>query len=269
MNGVSVKSQQDTPIIVGGFFRSGTSLVRRLLDSHSAISCVPEVKFFRDFFSNYSADRLAHLRFFSSVRSTGLSEKELLDIFGHAFIKCHEQAAKMSGKRRWADKNPENLIYLPQWQQLLGENFIFVHVVRNPLDTLASLNEAGFRKTIPEEFEDKVTLFDEYLTAAQCFCDSSRVKKLLVRYEDLVTRPQETLRHLLLQLGETYEKKMLDEFYQPARGSGLEDKKVSDTRTIHQHSLGRWQKDLTSSQQKMVIVRLQQWFTEFDYNDVL
>jgi Sulfotransferase family len=37
------------PIVVGGCYRSGTSLVRRLLDSHPRIHCGPEVKLFRDY----------------------------------------------------------------------------------------------------------------------------------------------------------------------------------------------------------------------------
>lgn len=262
-------NQQNAPIIIGGFYRSGTSLVRRLFDSHPAICCGPEVKFFRDFFDNYPADPLAHLRFFSSTRSMGLEEKQLLDIFGQAFIKCHELAAQMSGKRRWADKNPENLLYLPQWHQLLGDNFNFVHVVRNPLDTLASLNEAGFRKTIPEAFEDKVELYHEYLDAAQRFNDDSKVKALLVRYEDLVAAPRETLTRLLSQLGETYDECMLEGFYQQQRRSGLEDQKVSHTRSIHAHSISRWKNDLNPQQQQLVISRLEPWFRIFGYDDML
>ncbi|MGV8838302.1 sulfotransferase, partial [Cellvibrio sp.] len=41
------------PIIIGGFYRSGTSLVRRLLDSHSKIYCGPEVKFWPDLYADY------------------------------------------------------------------------------------------------------------------------------------------------------------------------------------------------------------------------
>lgn len=40
-------SQQ--PIIIGGCYRSGTTLLRRLLDSHSNVHCRPEVKFFNDY----------------------------------------------------------------------------------------------------------------------------------------------------------------------------------------------------------------------------
>ncbi len=59
----------DWPVIIGGFYRSGTSLVRRLFDSHPNFYCGPEVKFFKDFYADYLSDPLAHVRYFSSVRS--------------------------------------------------------------------------------------------------------------------------------------------------------------------------------------------------------
>ena len=146
------------PIIIGGFYRSGTSLLRRLLDSHPNIYCGPEVKFFREFYGNYLKDDLAHLRLFRTIRTMEIDDKTLLEVFGKAFIECHVIAARRSGKSRWADKNPENVLYLDQWYTLLDGNFIFINVIRNPFDTLASLVEAGFKKTMPKEIAQKVAL---------------------------------------------------------------------------------------------------------------
>jgi len=56
------------PVVIEGCHRSGTSLVRRIRDSHSRIHCGPEVPFFRDFYGDYSDDSYAHLRF-STARS--------------------------------------------------------------------------------------------------------------------------------------------------------------------------------------------------------
>ena len=55
--------KRDYPIIIGGFYRSGTTLFRRLIDSHSRIHCGPEVKYFEDYFGDYIHDDLAHKRF--------------------------------------------------------------------------------------------------------------------------------------------------------------------------------------------------------------
>src|ERR671937_1164267 len=102
-------SQNNLPIIIGGCHRSGTSLVRRILNAHSRIHCGTEVKFFRDFYGDYFYDPLKHARFFSTARAI-LSENDLLEIFGNAFIALHERAAAEANKPRWADKNHENVL---------------------------------------------------------------------------------------------------------------------------------------------------------------
>src|SRR5688572_13485442 len=104
---------KNCPIIIGGCYRSGTSLFRRILDTHSRIHCGPEVKFFKDFYDDYTIP-LKHARFMQTARSI-LPEADLMDILGRAFIELHEAAAKRAGKPRWADKNPENVLYLSEW----------------------------------------------------------------------------------------------------------------------------------------------------------
>jgi hypothetical protein len=44
------------PIIIGGCHRSGTSLLRRILNARSRIHCGPEIKFLRDFHGDYYGD---------------------------------------------------------------------------------------------------------------------------------------------------------------------------------------------------------------------
>lgn len=88
------------PIIIGGFYRSGASLLRRLIDSHPNIHCPPEIKFFRDFYSDYLQDDLRHARFFTTLKSLQLKEEKLIEIFGRAFIRCHEMATQNAGKLR-------------------------------------------------------------------------------------------------------------------------------------------------------------------------
>jgi hypothetical protein len=197
----------------------------------------------------------------------GLDDRTLLEVFGKAFIECHERAAKKSGKGRWADKNPENVLYLDQWHTLLKGDFIFINVIRNPLDALASLNEAGFKKTIPEEFTRKVALYHEYLDKAFSFIDQHPDISFTLRYEDLVTNPRKTLSSLLSYLGESFDEAMLTDFFSHHRKSGIEDPKVAETRSIHNHSVDRWKEDLNEQQIRISRERLDAWIAKLKYYD--
>lgn len=237
-----------TPIIIGSFYRSGSSLLRRILDSHSRIHCGPEVKFFQDFDGAYVQDSLAHLRFFKTALSLGLEKKEVLQEVGRAFVKIHEIAARRQGKTRWADKAPENALHFEDWHDILQGELRVIHLVRHPLDTLASLCEVGFPKTIPRPFVEKVDLYATFLEAAQQFERRHPDLNFTLRYESLVTAPEESLKTLLNWLGEPYEPAILNEHHANQRQKGIEDPKAGKQDKIESKSVERWVRDLNTQQ---------------------
>lgn len=238
------------PIIVGGCHRSGTSLVRRILDAHSRIHCGPEVKFFRDFYGDYLHDPLSHARFVQSARAI-LADSDLLEILGHAFIRVHERAAERAQKPRWADKTPENVLYLDQWERLLGSDWLLVHVVRHPLDTLASIKEAPFRRTLPPSIDEQIAWFRRYTEAGLHFRSLHPHRYVGVVYEHLVSEPQAAIAELMRGSGEQFEAGQLS-FNESPHQTGLEDPKVAYTDGIHGHSVGRWRAVLTEDERGQI-----------------
>lgn len=253
------------PIIIGGCYRTGTSLIRRILDSHSRIHCGPEVKFFRDFYGYYNDDPLAHARFFRTVRHLDVEENDLLRIFGNALIETHVISAKKWGKVRWADKNPENVLYLNQWYSLLNGHFFFIHCVRNPLDTLASFQEVGFKQTLPDGFEDKILVWRTFTESGIKFERNYPSISFRMRYEDLVSAPRQSLSKLMDAMGESFEETMLC-FNSKEHQKGLEDPKIAATKEIHQKSVGRWCQELTKEQVEAVIKKCSDLFDVLGYD---
>ncbi len=253
------------PVIIGGFYRSGTSLLRRLIDAHPEIHCPPEVKFFKDMDNDYIEDPLRHVRFFTTVRKMGLSRDELISIFGPSFIRAHEVAARKLGKKRWADKNPENLLYLNEWHSLLRGKMQFVFVIRNPLDTIASLLETPFPKTVPKPFEDKVALLVKFIKAGMDFLDNHPSDSFVIKYEDMVCHAEGILIRMFTFLGEEFHKDVLTEFASNKRQRGVEDPKVKKSRSIYQSSIGRWKNDLTSKQIEYINRQTGELFKRFGY----
>ncbi len=236
------------PLIIGGFYRSGSSLLRRLIDSHSSFHCGPEIKFFEDFYGDYLVDDLRHLRLFSTLSTLGLSESEMLTIFGDAFIRSHELAASKANKKRWADKNPKNVIYLEQWSKLLPNGFIFLHTTRNPLDILSSLKETRFPKSLPPDFIDKVKLLKQFMASGIEYTNNNPDQSITVAYEELVSRPAEVMRTVFDRLDEPFELEIFDKFMLKERVNGIEDPKVKHTTSVHQKSVDRWRRDLTEAE---------------------
>lgn len=247
LNGV-----QRPPVIIGGFYRSGTSLLRRILDSHSGIHCGPEVKFMRDFFGDYPHDPLAHVRLFATARTYGLPEDHLLATFGRAFVTFHEEAAAAAGKARWADKAPENVLFLDAWRTVLPAGFRFIELVRDPLDALTSLDEIGFPKTVPASLADRVALYAHFREAGTRQLRNWPKSSIQVSYESLVTSPQRTVQALMDWLGEPFEANMLQAINSPERRRGIEDPKAHLHATVHAHSVGRGLRQMPTQSQHFI-----------------
>jgi hypothetical protein len=226
------------------------------------VHCGPEVPFFRDFYGDYFEDPLRHLRFTTAAR-TLLPEDELLAVLGRAFVELHEQAAARRGKGRWADKAPENVLYLKAWERLLGDRWLFVHVVRNPLDTIASMKEHPFPFTLPADLAGRISHYLRYTAAGSQFQAAHPDRCRSVLYEQLVRAPEETVESLMLWLGEQFEPAQLA--LDGARHQeGLEDPKIAAATGVHADSVGRWRTLLSPAEAKEIARRTEELRPRFD-----
>lgn len=250
------------PVIVGGVHRSGTSMVRRILNAHAHIYCGPEVKFFNDFHGDYVNDPVQHARFIESARAM-LPDDELLAILGKAFVEMHERAARADGKRRWADKCPENVLHLAEWERILGERWLFVQVVRNPLDTLTSIAEANFRFAIPSGLQERIAFYRQYSEAGLAWGRANPERSYRIVYERLVSAPEEQIGRLMRWLGERSEPSQLD-FNAVRHQAGLEDPKVGSTKRVHADSVGRWRSALSAADAALILEGTAQLWKDLD-----
>jgi hypothetical protein len=256
-----MSERRDWPIVVGGCHRSGTSLVRRVLDAHPRIHCGPELTFFRDFYGDFREDALAHLRFSRTARAV-VAEDEALDILGRAFVELHEHAARTAEKPRWADKAPENVLYTREWERLLRGRFLFVHVVRNPLDTIASM-VGRFPLTLPNTTEGRIDVYRRYTEAGLAFGDAHPDRSVSVVYEQLCATPSEVVGQLMEALHESPDPAQLA-FNEVPHQEGLEDPGIAATEGVHGRSVGRWSTTLGDGEAARVWERTQDLWTRAD-----
>ena len=226
-------------VIIGGCGSSGTTLLRHRLDRHPKIFCGPESTLFLERIT--SAQELAERFGFApaEVRRWQAASPTRL-----AFIERFQRAClEASGKAVWAEKTPENI---RQFEALADRfpNARFVHLVRDGRDVACSLRRArwmklekitgGADRASPEALAACARYWAERVRAGRRLAGSPRYHE--VRYEELVLRPEPTLRALLGFLGVEWDEAVLRhqaEAAAPAAGP------------VSPRSMGRWRSELS------------------------
>jgi hypothetical protein len=91
----------DSPIFLVGCQRSGTTMLRLVLDSHSRISCGPETRFLPEL-----RRIVDEQRDWPRLARFGFPREDWLRRIGDFFGGVHADYAAGRGKARWADKTP-------------------------------------------------------------------------------------------------------------------------------------------------------------------
>lgn len=257
MNGAS-RSQS---IFVVGMPRSGTTLISNILSAHSRVAITPETHFWRrlgklrhgelgweEFVHSFmTGPELQDFRLPEAVRdrierqfrplptSTNLESRA----FGLLESVCMAFAAQ-HGKTVWGEKTPAHLEALPCLAKAFpGASFVFM--VRDPRDTSLSLTEVPWNTEAPL---DHFLRWRRYLRLAREWKRQFPGRFFWVRYEDLVSAPEESVRRLSRQLGLTFQDEMLqfDETPIVTFDSAREPWKARSTRRIDDDRIGRWRR---------------------------
>lgn len=234
------------PIFICGAHRSGTTLVRDLLDNHPALSVLPsEGTFFtssRRYLERHVPDRrlgllgrewlrrLAnpihqapywvlgrsadesspHVHFARCLlawwpiarRHVGATASSWpLAAIALAYAQCTGGLRESSRVRHWAEKSPTNERFMTELQREFPRGRV-IHVIRHPLAVLASREQelriaGGERLPLRRIARD---LERSYRIAARSG-DGADDRYLLMRYEELLERPRESVARLAGFLG--------------------------------------------------------------------
>ena len=213
------------PLIVLGVGRSGTTLLRVMLDRNSELA-IPYESFFVTQLARRHGRRpsvgafLDDLRRFPQLREWGISADEIGrrlragTTTGEAIAAVFETYAEQRGKPRWGDKTPLYMQHLP----LLGRLFpdaLWVHLVRDGRDAALSFLSlpAGFSgKTWaqPRSVAQFAARWRVEIEAARRLGRRSEGRYLELRYEDLVREPDRELRRICDFASLPWEPEMVD-----------------------------------------------------------
>jgi protein-tyrosine sulfotransferase len=245
-------------IVMGGAPRSGTTVLRRLLDRHPDVCAGPETKLFvpaafnLEFLAGAYEVPLPELQ---AMRAAAPSQGAFIDAFA-----ARVRAA--AGKARWAEKTPQNIRCL-DW---IGERFpraSVLHIIRDGRDVICSMRrhpdwrwvDGAWQKVLverPLEWYARRWLAD---TAAGMGW-RGRPRYVELRYEDLVTDPLAVLRETGTGLGLTADEGWLESAIGRAdvaqAGSAGHTQRPDYEGAVSGASVGRWREDLGADERRQV-----------------
>ena len=207
--------------------RSGTKLLRALLDEHPALG-VPEIEtefipYWAKHWTQYGDLSVASnfKNFYDSVVSfpyfTFMERRQRLidstvwydrceDFSIHGVFKAlvlHDIGASSDSKIIWGDKSPSYIGHLPLLKCLFPEAK-FIHIIRDVRDYCVSINKAWGKHVVRAACRWK-----EGVDRARADSASFQGSYLEVRYEDLLESPERELRAVCALLGVKFDTGML------------------------------------------------------------
>ena len=240
----------DGPIFVGGAGRSGTTLMRVMLDCHPRICCGPELKALPAIAKQYQLLTGAHRPVMESYSNTLPDVQRCF----RAFIEgLAENFRRAEGKPRWAEKTPHNVLYMVPLGEIFPEAR-FIHLLRDGRDVTCSLMtmdwsdpSTGRKVDYVETMTGAARYWRDVVTEArqQAAHPSLTGRVLEVRYEALVTETAATMRQVLEFVGEEWDEAVLSYQRKDRRGEPVESSTAHILKPVGQSALGRWQHDMT------------------------
>jgi hypothetical protein len=187
------------PIFVVGCQRSGTTILRLILDSHSRISCGPETRFLEDMERIVGSD-------WKRLSQYGFSQEEWLSRIAAFFGGIQADYTHARGKERWADKSPRYAMSLDFIMRLFPDAQV-VHVIRDGRDVAVSHRKKfGYWSCVKSAV--KWPRYIAHARQAGRTLPESQYHEL--RYEELIADQEGTVRTLMDFLGEEWEPAMLE-----------------------------------------------------------
>lgn len=223
------------PIFIGGLDRSGKTLLRLALSLHPRIFITKRTDLWRYFYNrfgdlnqveNFERCLQAILRY-KHIRPLHPDAERIRQEFwqgepsyGRLFALIHQHHAEAIGKPRWGDQSESIEEYAAEIFAAYPQAKL-IHLIRDPRDRLAA-SKAHWRHGHGKvgdslaRWLNSATLAERHL---RLYPDRYRV----IRYEDLVSRPEPVLANLCEFLGEEYTPAMLNigHLRHPDEESGL------------------------------------------------
>lgn len=275
--------QWQRPIFILGNPRSGTSLLRLMLHSHSEICIPPESHFFlwledrykewnSNMLNNYIEDLFKSTKFETwninrEKLSTFLKEEHIdsyakLNSLVYQFYASTHDSSKFTF---WGDKNS---LWIEKLDKIAFHypNAFYIHIVRDGRDVACSyksLNKKQFTSSyapkLPNDVKSISKTWTKNIIAIDGFFNTNvdLENKITVRYEDLLRYPKKVLDKILKKLNLDIEDEQVEFYAKPKTDiepNAFFEWKEKLQQPLDTNNIGKFKTELTDNDKNVFVV---------------
>ena len=254
--------QKDTvdrrAVFIAGYGRSGTSLLQLLLGAHSRCWTPPgEFELF-----NWGQNIFDKNRFLKYIEAD-----ELEKMYGRSrsisdFAANFYGHGALGDEQTWLIDKVNTHPFMMRYISGIFSKTLFVVLVRDPRDVYCSAkNHGNFRSA-----ENAYRFAGSWRSAYRRFLRYRESEKCIwIKYEDLVTNPEATLKIIMKRMGEEMEPAQLDvkKRAEDSRAGRKNFQKLG--KEIDTSSIGRWKNEISSAEASAVVAVCRDEMQSFGY----
>ena len=273
----------NAPFFLIGSGRSGTTLLRTILNQHAELCIPPEShgaipnsvkqyyrggekdwqklialtlgEFLRHTnFAFWKTDLQKNISDLYQLKHEEQSLSVIIDYIYQEYLKKHKADAK-----RWGDKTPFNTLRL-KWILKLYPDAKFIYVLRDPRAVASSFRKSGINTSLVESS----LRWKASIEAFENIEKLSKTNLLLLKYEDLVKDPENTIRKTCSFLSVDFQENMLTE-REAFSGDGAVEHHKNSQKEINHSSLEKWREHLTKEEIEMIEARNATLMNKYGY----
>ena len=266
-----------SPIFIVGVPRSGTTLLRVLLDSHSRILALPETPWISGAYGGPLSLRqllvdLADGPYGAARNVAGIGRADILSAGADFLERLFEPALKARGKSVVAFKTPSDIPHL-EFVTALLPHARYIHITRDGRDVAMSqlskkgsffLELRGYRSL---SYANVFRRWVEWEEKARAVLYRGELKVFHLRYEDLIADPEKEMRRATAFLDLAFEPGMLDYAAKshdyPKWEAGSTD--VVQRRGLSDSSVGKWRKTKKNAEVLHTLARYENFLVHLGY----
>jgi len=214
---------KENATFIVGHPRSGTTLLRGLLDFHPELIVYPfEMHFFnynkmmKNIFATAKLARLGQVHgsldidledIRDKVNGCQFPEKRLLlEIIRYFYVSI--DLSEKNENKRWVEKTPINIHHIPLLNKWFGNNIKIIYIYRDPRDIYVSIKKKYPSTTVDDFCKSYIQTHERANFIENFFTTDNFIK---IRFEDLLKNSVKTLNNLCTFLSISFNKSLMEQ----------------------------------------------------------